>query len=289
MGLQEELERLRTEVAESEKAEAEAAQAEEQETIPENEEETAPKPEEQEKEPEKPAEEAPEPEKKAESAEEEPKDNAAWQKMRRENAANKKRLADLEAKLAEKEQPAAEQEEAQAEELPLTPELKEIVHNHRLSRAEQEFRSMEAKYAATNPEYEAISSEYTMALAQSIRLQNPRLTALQIAEKTKEKLFQKAANFLKDGFDPIEELFHEAKDLGFTGQSFKAKEEPKVEKEEKPQPDMKKLAQNRARSTGMGAANGRSEGMLTKQGAADLTVAEWAKLPKEEKQRLLYG
>jgi len=44
----------------------------------------------------------------------------------------------------------------------------------------------------------------------------------EIAEKAK-MLFFLAAQFLENKLNPIEALYHEAKDLGFTGKSFKTR------------------------------------------------------------------
>ena len=106
---------------------------------------------------------------------------------------------------------------------------------------------------------------------------------MQIAEKTKDTILTKAAHYVRDGFNPIEELYHEAKELGCTGKSY-AKEESK---EEEIKPDLKKVAENRKRSTGMTSSGGKSEGQMTKLAAAELSVAEWKRLPPSEKARLL--
>lgn len=226
---------------------------------------------------------------KEEVKEEEP-DNNAYRRMRREKAAAEKK-----AQIAEEKQTALEQELAalkqpkeEVEDKPSapSPEMDEIVRDHRMVRAEREFQSLENKFKASNPEYDGVAGQYASALAQSIKIQNPRMSNNEIAEKTKETILIKAAKYLNDGFDPIEELYHEAKDLGFTGKSAK-KEEPKEEEEIKP--DMKKVAANRAKSTGMAATSGESKGQITKQAASELSVDEWAKLPQAEKRRLLYG
>lgn len=222
---------------------------------------------------------------KEEAKEEEKPDSAAFQRLRREAAAAKKRAEEAEAKLIASQDKPKEREQINEEPSApeVVPEIAEIVEDHRMKRAEREFQALEANFKANTPEYDAVAAEYAMAIAQSIRIQHPRLSPMDIAEKTKKTILIKAANFMRDGFDPIEELFHEAKDLGFTGKSAQKKEEP----EEEVKPDMKKVAANRARSTGMTAASGRSEGLMTKKAAADLTVAEWKRLPKAEKARLL--
>lgn len=236
-------------------------------------------------------------EQKAEEKKEEQKpseeDERGYARLRREAAAAKKKAEEAEAKRLEAEAKLAERDkEQQTEEsaaAPLNPLLEDMARSYQLSKAEREFNILETKFKKKRPDYEAVSAEYAMGLAQAIRIQNPRLTPVEVAEKTKETILIKAGNFLKDGFDPIEELYHEAKELGFAGKSFR-KEEAKQETEakEEPRPDMKKLAANRARSTGMGASNGRSEGQLTQAAALDIPIQEFAKLPIAEKRRLLY-
>jgi hypothetical protein len=223
-------------------------------------------------------------------------DDKGYARMRREAAAAKKRADDAEAKRLEAEERlAAMQNPPEPVDTPAPtpdPEIEEVKQTLRLNKAEKEFQILENQFKSREPNYEAVSAEYAMALAQSIRIQNPRLSPLEIAERTKKQILIKAGNYMKDGFDPIEELYHEAKDLGFTGQTFRKREEPKQEQEteEEPKPDMKKVAENRKKSTGMSASNGRSEANMTKQYAAtELTAEQWAKLPIAEKQRLMYG
>jgi len=91
---------------------------------------------------------------------------------------------------------------------------------------------------------------------------------------------------MQKGLDPIEEMYHEAKELGYSAP-------PKaVEQEEKKEikPDLDKIAANRARNAGTAAAKGTgTSGQLTGSTAATLTAKEWAALPKAEKDRILNG
>ncbi len=229
-----------------------------------------------------------EPKVEEEPAKEEPKeeklDDSGYARLRREAAAAKKLANDeaarreaAEAKLAAIEAPEAVEQTFD------DPELEEIRQERRNKRAEREFEALEAKYRRVNPDYDAVAAEYALALAQSIKTQHPRLSNSEIIDKTKETILIKARDDYRAGFDPAEELYHDAKELGITGK----KAEPKVEIVEELKPDMEKLAANRKKSAGMAAASGKSEGIMTKQAAADLTVAEWAKLPATEKRRLL--
>lgn len=267
MSLQEAIEDLKKEIADKEKEPEEVieevVEAPEEEPVVEEKEEEKPE---------------------APKVEEKP-DDAGHMRLRREAAAAKKQAEAevakreaLEAKLAELENPLSVQEEA-----PISPEFQELLQDNRMRKAEREFESLEAKFRTSNPDYDAVAGQYAQALAQSIKIQNPRLGNSEIAERTKQALLTKAGAHVRAGFDPIEELYHEAKELGFTGKQAK----PKEEVEEELKPDMSKLAANRKKSAGMAAASGKSEGQLTKQAALELTNAEWSKLPAAEKRRLL--
>lgn len=227
-------------------------------------------------------------EKPAEPVKEEPKeeekpDNAAFARLRMEAAANKRRAEELEARLKAKEAPVDDDAPSETDNI-----LAEVVHAHRITQAEKEFTMLEQNFRRGNPEYDSISAQYAQAIAASVRLENPRLSPVEIAEKTKQKILTKAANFMNQGYtDPIEAMYLEAKELGF--KAIVEKKETATEEKPAPKPDMAKLAANRAKSGGLAAASGKSESILTKQAAADLTVAEWQKLPADEKRRLLYS
>ncbi len=290
MSLQDAIEDLKAQIEEKKKEEDAALEAQEEEVTEEVKEEESPK----EEKVEEKVEEKPEP--KPEVKEE--LDNSGYARLRREAAAAEKKAARLEEELkvereAKKEQ-AIDIEEPKQE---IAPELQEIVRDHTFKRAEREFQNLEDKFKSSTPDYGAVASEYANALAQSIRIQNPRMGLNEIAEKTKESILLKAAGWMKGGFNPIEELYHEAKDLGFTGEAIKneAKFRKQAEKEletavtpeEEIRPDMKKVKANMARSTGMGASTGKSEGQLTKKAAAELSGEEWMKLPIAERNRLM--
>lgn len=296
MSLEETIKELKEQIEEEEKKEG--LEAEQEETVEAKEEPEEKAPEQEDKAEEKkdaePAETKKEELKIEEEKKEEKPDNAAFARMRREAAAAKKKAEEAEerriaaeTKLAALQNPV-EEEAIEARQPEVSPEIAQLLEDHRYGRAEKEFKNLESKFMASMPDYESVSAEYAMGMAQAIRIQNPRLSAQEIADKTKKEILLKAASFAKEGYDPIEELYHEAKDLGFTGKSMK-REEPKEEqvKEEEVKPDMKKVAANRQRSTNMSGTHGKSTNMMTKAAAAELTVAEWQALPKDEKRRLL--
>ncbi len=211
-------------------------------------------------------------------------DDAGYARLRREAAAEKRRAESAEKELAELRK--AKEPEEVITETPLHPEMQTVLDDHRMNRAEREFAMFESKVKQQHPEYGAIATEYANAMAQSFRIQNPRKTDIEINDMTKRAILIKAGEFARAGYEnPVEEMYHEAKELGFTGKSLLKQEAKEVEL----QPDMKKVSENRKRSSGMAATNGRQEGLMTLTSAADLTSAEWARLPKADKQRLLYG
>ena len=273
-------------VIEDLKSQLEEEKKKEEETIQQEEVKEDPAEQPEQKEPEAPKEE----EKKVEASEEK-LDNSAYARMRREKAAAEKRALELESRLNKLEEsfnrapqpveaPTPVQEDIRAD----TRLSAEIVESHQLQQAEKEFKVLEERFRQDNQNYDAVASEYASALAQSIKLQNPRLTPTEIAERTKRTILVKAADYLTRGFDPIQELYHDAVDLGFTGKKRAA--EVSVEEPKELRPDMKKVAANRERSSGMVAASGHSEGALTPFSAAGMTNAEWKRLPKSEKMKI---
>jgi hypothetical protein len=227
---------------------------------------------------------------KAEDTEEKP-DSAAYARLRREAAAHKKKADELErryADLAAAKAKEAEHEGYEHDSREVSPEIAEVLQELKYKKAEREFQSIESDFKRTTPDYDAVAGEYVSALAHSIRMQNPRKDLGWVAEETKRQVLSKAGEYVRQGFNPVEEMYHDAKELGFTGKrSSNAESHAEEKKEEKAKPDMKKVAANRQKSTGMTGSSGRSAGQLTKQAAADMTLAEYQALPAAERQRLL--
>lgn len=277
MSLQDELARMKAELAQGQVKEQEEL---EEAPIEQEEEEEIKEPEKEESVEEKKE------EPKEEPKEEEKLDNAGYARLRREAAAEKRLREQKERELEEVYAKLNAKQETPQEEVQLPPQVQSIVERDRINQAAREFDILESQVKHRYPEYSAVASEYAQAMYQSIRLQNPRKSQVELSEMTRNAILMQAGEFARQGFEnPVEELFHTAKELGYTGKSFQ-KEEPK---EERLEPDMRKVAENRKRSTGMTANNGRSEGQMTIGVAADLTSAEWARLPKAERQRLMYG
>lgn len=294
MSLQDTIEDLKKQIAEEEKKEngepAEAIEEEKQEEAVEEEKE-----EEKIEEPaEKPGDKKEEPAHEEKTEEEKP-DSAAFQRLRREAAAAKKRAEEAERRLAEQNsrKPKEDQtEEAAAPQLN-NEEMAEVIHAHRLTRAEREFQTMEAEFKPSVPDYDRVASDYAAALAQSIRIQNPRMTSIEIGEATKNAILRKAAQHLSNGFNPVEEMYHDAKELlaSMRGPRETVKEEPEAKEDKPVKPDMKKVAANRQKSSGMTASNGKAEVGISRAYIEQngITTAEYMKLPAEERRRLMYG
>lgn len=216
------------------------------------------------------------------SKEEEKPDNVGHARLRRDKAAAEKRVKELEERVAaiQNPQPIENTESPQ-----ISPEMVEIIQNHRISQAEREFQMLEGNFRATVDNYDAVADQYQHALAHSIRIQNPRLSPIELANTVKQTILMKASQFANKGYDPVEELYNEALELGFTGQ--KAESQNTVEEK---RPDLNKVAANRQRNAGMAGAKGRGTNPnITRQSAATMTSAEWSKIPSAERQRIMRG
>ncbi len=262
MGLKEEQEELKAQIAALEKEETEKPEEVVEETVEED--------------PEEDEGEAPPQEEAAPEPAEEKLSDAAYAKMRRENKALREQLAQA--------QKAREPvEESQEEQAPLPPILNEIVTNHYLQKAGQEFNQLENEFKKVQADYEGVANSYKQALFNSNYIQNPSLSQSELVDITNRQLLLKANAFQKRGLDPIEELYEEAKSLGFKAQEIQ-------ETEETTRPDMAKVAANRQRNAGTAGAKGRGGvAVMTQAAAADLPVSEWKKLPIAERQRLMRG
>lgn len=285
MGLQETIEDLKNQITEVEKEEQAQEPAKEEE---------APKQEQAKEEPEKQQEE----EKKEEPAQEqkeEPKkeevDNSGFARLRREaKAAQEKaekeaaRVAELQAKLQEKEaQPEAK------EEVELPPALQEMLQEHMYSKAEREYLAFEEQAKRGNPDYESVATAYVIEKARQIKAMEPDLSVLELQDRVKADILRSASSLMQKGFEnPALELYHRIKEAGYRMPEQPKEQKQEVQKEEKPKvPDMKKVAENRARSSGMAGASGMSEPQLTPQAAANMTAREWSKLSPDQKDSVM--
>ena len=267
--LHDELEKMKAELAAQEGKEDEEVKLEEpEEEVHEEEAETKEEPK----------------EKEIVEVKEEKLDDSGYARLRREAVAEKRRAEQAEKELAELRKVAEEV----PEQITLPPQMQAIIERDNFNQAEKEFGIYESKVKQLYPEYGAVASEYAFAMYQSIRVQNPRKSEIELNEMTKKAILLKAGEFARAGYEnPVEEMYHEARELGYTGKSFQKQEVKSTE--EKLEPDMRKVAENRKRSAGMAATGGRQEGLMTLMAAADLTAGEWAKLSKADKKRLMYG
>lgn len=214
-----------------------------------------------------------------EEVKEEKLDDSAYARIRRELAAEKKRVAELE---------AANKEEPDPNEV-INAELIDVIEERRRQKAELEFSRLEQGFAQITPGYEdtedavGIASQYKMAVYNSIRTAHPRLSHMELLDKTKETLLKKAGTYLNQGFDPIEEMYHDAVALGIKPQ---ARQKPEVVEEgEVLKPDLSKVAANKRRNAGMAAAKGASKGAEASiEFVANGGVQEWLKLSPEQKK-----
>jgi hypothetical protein len=241
----------------------------------------------QEEQPKEEVEQPKEPEKE-EVKEEEPKKeeptNPDYARLRREAAAAKKKAQEEEQRRIELEQRLARQEEVvdyvdEDKQQRPDPEIAEVLIRHKMEKAEKEFMALEQNFAKGVDDYEDISKLYAQEVARSIYVQNPRLTPEQVMEAAKKTILVKASNYMNQGYDPIEELYHEAKQLGLKP----------VKKEPEKAASLDKVEANKQRSSGFVAAKGSGDGRMTREHAVTMTNQEWAKLPRAEKERLMRG
>ena len=206
-------------------------------------------------------------------------DSTGYAKLRRELAAEKKLRAEAEAKLVNPDAKAVEVDQSEV----VNQEVNDLLQERRLQKASQEFADLEEGFKANVPDYDGISNAYKSALYQSIRMQNPRKTHVQLLEDTRNTLLYKANGYINSGLDPIQELYEEAKSLGITPVAAETEAKAEVLK-----PNLSNVAKNKAKNAGMVAAKGSGAGgQLTREGAVDLTAGEWSKLSAGEKARLL--
>lgn len=279
MGLKEQMEEDRKALQEALEAEG-GAKTDEVVDEPTSEEETPTEPEKAEE----PAKEEPKEEPKAEAkTEEEPKlDDSGYRRLRREKQAAEKEAKELREKIAALE---AVKEDPKPKENYQEAVLQEVIQDHAVRSAQRGFEIAESEFMRRTPEYQSVAAQYWGAMAASVKLHNPRMSDIQVQEATKNAILNIAEGHAQKGLNPAEEMYHDALELG-----FKAKKEAPVQEEEL-KPDLNKVAANRARNAGMAAAKGRgASAVMTKQYAAtELTTQEWVKLPKAERERLMYG
>jgi len=190
---------------------------------------------------------------------------------RAEEAEN--RAKQLEEELRTKESPA----EVKVD--PVSEEIKEFLQERTMSKAEREFMALENDFRKASPDYDAVAKAYQQEIYRGIYAANPRKSQEEVWSMTKEAIIRKAGGYAANGYNAAEEMYHDGKEIiKRLGISFEEKP-----KEEKPKPDMAKLAANRARSAGMAAAPGESKGNPTpKHVAEEYTAADVAKMSEEQ-------
>lgn len=239
------------------------------------EEENQPEEEAEEEAEEEKSEEIPEPEK--EEPKEEKLDDAGYARLRRENAALKKQL--------EQKKPVERPIEENPVELP--PILAKLVERENMMEAGKEFNQLEDNFRKIAPDYDDISNAYKMELYRANKTKNPRMGHDQLLETTNKELLYKASQYLNAGYDPIEEMYEEAKSLGIKPLP---KQESEEEEEEKLKPNLKKVAENRSRNAGTAGAKGNAgQPEVTKAMAGSMTTAEYMQLPKVLRDKFMRG
>jgi len=213
----------------------------------------------------------------AKEEESEEEKNSRFAKMRRDLAAEKKLNADLR---AEKENPIPEPQSAEDG---MNREVEDIIMERRYQKATQEFEALEANFSKDVEDFDAISLAYKTAIYQSKRVLNRNKTHNELLEDTRNEILHTAANYMKQGLDPIQEMYDDAKSLGLTPVQTNHVEEKEIK------PDLSKVAKNKARNSGMvaGKGSGGKADISREHAATEMTVGQWSKLSAGEKKRLL--
>jgi hypothetical protein len=229
-------------------------------------------------------------------------DNSAYAKMRREKAEAEKRARDLEARLEAlekgRQEPVKEQPKDAEPNIKTDPvawlewndkqnkteiaELKKVALEERKQReeqqiieqAKQEFTNYEQQFAPTVDNYEDVAQFMFKRIAESMRIVNPSLSQEQLINATQRHILQQAAQYHTQGLNPAEELYHDAiNSFGY---------QPTVKTQEPARRDLSKVAANRKRNAGTMGVGGGNKPQITKEMAATMSIADFAKLSKED-------
>lgn len=215
--------------------------------------------------------------------EEAPVNDAGWARLRREKQAAERKADTL---AQENERLKSKKEEVETESPVHAPEIESLLFKHRVDTATENFAGFEDKVRQKNPEYDDIAQQYVTAIAHAILLDNPKLSGPEIMKRAKMKVLERADALISEGYEnPVEEMFAQAKELGFKARAKETEDKPTEAKEAKP--SLAKVAENRKRSAGMTGAAGREDGLVSKKSAAEMSPAEWKALPREERARLM--
>ena len=99
-------------------------------------------------------------------------------------------------------------------------------------------------------------------------------------DKTQRHILQLAADYHAQGLNPAEELYYDAKEkFGFKPAQKEVAKEPARR-------DLSKVASNRKRNAGTAVVSGGSRPQITKEMAANMSIAEFAQLSEEDKRAI---
>lgn len=223
-----------------------------------------------------------------EEAKPEPKEEAGptdsdFARMRREKRALEKRIAELE---SAKNQPPKDHDEGD-QAAAVNEELRDILYQRKVEKAEREFLEMEQSFRASAADYDDVSQQYKAGVYQAQRIMDPKASHYELLERTKMQILNTASKYINQGYDPIEELYNEAKHLGM-GAAQPASQSQEDQPKKAPVVDHNKLAKNRSKNAGtLGTPGNSGKPQITKEVAASMPPSEWAKLSSDEKKRII--
>jgi len=148
--------------------------------------------------------------------------------------------------------------------------------------AVQKFSSLEAEFKTTVDDYDEVSEFMKNKFIEGVRIDNPFLSQEELSAKVREKVLTRSIQYHQDGLNPVEEIYHSAKEhYGYVAKVEAAADDQRL------RPDLNKVSANRKRNAGTAGAAGRGAiPELTREAASKMPVWEFALLSPEEKKRL---
>lgn len=166
--------------------------------------------------------------------------------------------------------------------------------NTQISRAKDEFRSVQADYIKRNPDYPNAFKVGYENYTRSLRIAHPEWTNQEIVNTADYRLLLYAGQMAKKGVNPAEAIYDYCiETLGYVPGSVKAqprraeRDEDEIDddfeevqpRREVRKPNLRVIDRNKRRSAnGIGGGGQGSSARMTKQNVADMTLGEMANL-----------
>lgn len=245
---------------------------------------------------------APQPVSEAPKVETAPIDNNGWAKLRWEAAESRREAERLKAEnealkkpkvitpdknedfaaYADHEIGATKSELSEIKEKLINIEQKE--QNKRVRDAAwDDFTTRENQFKAVTPDYEDVGSFGVNVIASSLRVLNPAMSNKELGETVQELILQKAAAYERQGLNPVQALYQEARAYGYQPKTAQNQDHITTEA---PRPNLGKVAENKKKSSGMSNTGGNGQSTPTNDVVLNMTNAERMKLTESDWERL---